>query len=96
MSHQSPIQRGLVLHALYEQYPMSLTTVALERRVEVFYRADPRALARDLAYLEERLLIRSEKHEVGGRTFGTVQITAAGVNVVEGTTTDPGVELSQG
>src|SRR5690606_19035136 len=82
---QTPLRRGLVLMALHGQYPMPLTNTSLNRAVSAFYAGtEPRAQTRDLAYLKERGLIRSENHEISGRTFQTWTLTAVGVDVVEG------------
>lgn len=91
---QTPLRRGLVLLALKAQYPLPLTRVALDRQLGPFYATDPRDLARDLAYLAERGFLRRDSHEVGGLTFATICLTAAGVDVVERIVKDPGVEIA--
>lgn len=91
---QTPIRRGLVLHALHAQYPMALTQGALDRQVSVFYAGDSKAQARDLAYLAERELLRREQTEVGGQVVVAFRITAKGVDIVERLVTDPGVEIA--
>jgi hypothetical protein len=83
--------RGLILSALHAQYPYPLTAIALDLQVRPFYAGDNRALVRDLAYLAEKKLIETETSTVGERQVAVTRITAAGIDVLEGTTKDPGV-----
>jgi hypothetical protein len=84
--------RGLILSALQAQYPYPLTELALDLQIlHPFYAQDHRAFARDKAYLAEKKLIEIESSKVGDRVVSVVRITAAGVDVVEGTVRDPGV-----
>lgn len=95
MRDESRLRRGLVLQALHAQYPYPLTEAALSRQISVIYLGDERARARDVAYLEEKGFLQVERATVGAVTLRTFKITTAGVDVVEGSTKDAGVELAQ-
>lgn len=90
------IRRGLLVLALYDQYPHKLTEASLERQVGTFYAGDSRALARDLNYLEELGFIRRESETIGRRTIQAFELTASGVDLAEGTTAHAGVEIVGG
>lgn len=87
------LRRGLVLQALHAQYPLPLMQAALDRQLGSFYDGDARAYARDLAYLKEKGLITEDRQQVADRLLVSLRLTSAGVDVVEGTVTDPGVEI---
>lgn len=90
------LRRGFILHALHANYPHPLARPSLERTVSPFYQNDARALERDLAYLEEKKLIERKGAEIGNRVVHSFAIEPAGIDIVEGSTADPGIEIAGG
>lgn len=87
------VRRGMLLAALNAQYPHPLTELALELQTRAFYAGDPRAMVRDLAYLVESGYLTRAAEKLGGREFATYKITPTGIDICEGSTTDPGIEI---
>lgn len=90
----APINRGLILLHLRDQYPMELAEVMLERSIGAFYAQDPAELGRDMAYLEQKKLIQRTAKTLGGRTIRTCVLTPAGMDVASKHTTVVGVEIA--
>lgn len=94
------LRRGLILHALHAQSPMALMRPALDRQVGVFYIGDDRQLSRDLLYLEQKGALTRRMAEVtvhhAAHQVEALTITPTGTDLVEGTTTDPGIEFARG
>ena len=93
-------RRGVLLRTLAANYPHPLADLAFGLQTRVLYlgpaeKADQER-PRDLAYLVERGLIRREESKVGAAVIVTWYLTAEGLFVVEGATTDPGVEIAGG
>ncbi len=91
---QIRLRRGLVLLALEANFPNALTRDALTRAVPVF--TDGRDLDRDGAYLQGKGYIDHTSSDIGGRTYHSYRILPAGVDLVEASTTDPGVRIERG
>lgn len=89
------LRRGMVLHALHVQYPLSLAQAALERQIAPHYMFDRLAKesTRDLAYLREKGLIAREEQKIGEAVIVTWRITPAGIDLVEGVATDPAIDV---
>lgn len=96
MDEMTRLRRGLVLHTLYKQYPLALADAALEASVLPAFHDDRTAYLRDRAYLADLGLIVQDGMKVAGRRLETWKLTAAGVDVVEGSTTLPGVNIGKG
>lgn len=90
------LRRGILLLALHAQFPLALTRPALDRQVGPFYAHDPVQLVRDLAYLEQKGFLVQKRARIGQHVIETATLTPAGVDVVEGTTSDPGIEIVRG
>lgn len=93
---ETRLRRGLILHALHAQFPLRLSAASLQRQVGPFYQGEAKALERDLAYLEQKGALELHSDEVGGLTVRAFSITPAGIDLVERTTTDPGITFARG
>lgn len=93
MSDLARLHRGLVLQALHAQYPLALTEVALERQVAAIIGGGA-VLERTIAYLVEKGLVERNSVQLGQRRLSAVKLRVSGVDLVEGTTTDPAIDLS--
>lgn len=94
-ANQRTIQRGLVLLALEAQYPQALMQKALDRQLGKLFESTE-ALDRELAYLKDKGLISAVSQELAGRTLTSWSITTAGIDLVEGTTSDPAIHIERG
>lgn len=92
--HDPPARRGLILLALNEQFPLPMMEAALHARVAPVFLGDERAWSKDLAYLEQRGFVKRTEETVMGRKLVTFALTPDGINVAEGSVTDPGVEIA--
>ena len=90
---EAQLRRGLLLLALHDQYPHPLMEAALVRATAALYAAEPKDRARDLAYLAEQGLLTADESTLANRVLRTFRLTAAGLDVVDGATVDPGVAL---
>lgn len=88
-------RRGLILHACHAQYPGRLMFAAIERHVMPFYVNEGGQFTRDLEYLKDSAFLSEETAEVAGRSYTSYKITPAGINLVEGTRTDPGISFKR-
>lgn len=89
------LQRGLVMHALRGQYPHPLTQVSLERQVA--HLVEPgRELDGIVHYLADKGYVEVKSAKVGQVQVVTYRLTAAGVDVADGSVSDPGVDLGNG
>lgn len=89
------LQRGLVIHALRAQYPHPLTEVSLERQVSHLV-APGAELTSIVAYLADKGLVKTTAGQVGSVRVITHQLTADGVDIADGSTTDVGIDLGLG
>lgn len=89
---ETRLQRGLVAQALHAQYPHPLTELALEHQVQQII-LDRAHLDRALAYLEEKGFVKRTETRIANRTIRAYQLTAAGVDLVDTTIRDAGIEL---
>jgi len=85
--------RGLLVLALYAQFPGFFTDQALQNQVRVFYRGDQEALVRDIAYLQRSGYLTVTEQKLGPRRIRAYELTPQGVDIAEGSTTDPGVDI---
>lgn len=94
----APYTRAMVILALEAQYPHQMTEASLLQHLRGAYGGldAARALARDLAYIEELGLADSEVTKLGARRIISWRLTAAGVDVAEGSTTVPGITVEPG
>lgn len=87
------VRRGLLLTAAHAQYPHPLTELALELQTRAFYAGQPRELVRDLAYLVDSGYLTRGTEKVAAREFSIYRITPEGIDIVDGSTSDPGIEI---
>jgi hypothetical protein len=88
------LRRGILLQALHAQYPYALTRAMLEKAVCALYPA-LKGMDADIEYLREKGLLTSEETTVAARVYRSYKLTAAGVDVVEGSTTLPGISIER-
>lgn len=91
---EARLQRGLVMHALQAQWPHVLVEQSLQRQVQALI-PEPRDLERALAYLQGRKLMELVEERVGERRIRTYRLTADGLLVAEGTSSDAGVDMGR-
>jgi hypothetical protein len=89
-------RRGLILHSLHAQYPMRLMRTALDRNVMPFYAGEAGQFDRDVEYLRDKGYLDVEEQTLAGRSISAFKITPAGVDLVEGSTKDPGIIILVG
>ncbi len=90
----SRLRRGLLLKALNAQYPHPMMEMAIELQTKPYYAGAPRALVRDLAYLVDSEYASRQAEKVAGATLTSYRITPQGIDVLEGSTADPGIEVA--
>ena len=87
------LRRGLVLATLAANYPHQVADGLLYRQVKSYYPSDAPQFGRDVAYLAERGYLDATEDRVRGSVVKSYRITAAGIDLVERTSNDPGVEF---
>lgn len=90
------IRRGLLLSAINAQYPHPQVELNLELQTRAIYAGEPKAMVRDLAYLVDSGFITRTTEKIAAREITTYRITPEGIDIVEGSTSDPGIEISGG
>lgn len=92
----APMRRGVQLLALQAQYPGKLARAVLTQQLSAFIE-DPKDLDRDCAYLSDKgYATWAVEHFEGGASVLMGRITAAGIDLIDGVSTDPGVHIQRG
>ena len=94
MNEELRERRGLILHALHANYPNPVTRGAIDRQVMPFY-TSVKELDRDIEYLADKGFLEKRETEIGERKIRNYEITPAGVDLVDGSTQDPGVHFAR-
>ena len=90
------LHRGLILLKLEAQYPFPTAEAALSQGIGPFYAGDQKRMTRDLEYLREKGYLTIEEQRVGSQNLRSFKITAEGVDLVQGSTTDAGIDIARG
>lgn|GEM_PF-7028197 len=93
--HEPRLRRGLILLAIYEQYPGFLNDAVVNRIMGPLYADDVKELGRDLAYLVECELVEERSDRVGRASIRSFKLTTGGVDVAQGSVKHPGVHIEQ-
>lgn len=89
-----PKRRGVILLTLHANYPAGVSYRLISQRYEMLADSGD-DLRRDLAYLAERGFAVETAEHVRGLPVLMYRVTAAGIDLVEGVTSDPGIRIER-
>lgn len=91
------LRRGMILAALASAMGAPTADAMVEISLRPFFmNEDARTFGRDVVYLAGKGLISRTAHRVGATSVPMLSLTPAGQDVVDGTTSVPGVMVQAG